>query len=489
MTTGDYPKTGRLRWSRREAMLGAAAVTAAAAGRAAAAPPAARPNIVFILADDLGYADIGCNGARDIRTPHIDAIAEAGVRFTDGYANSSVCSPTRLALFTGRYHQRLRAGLEEPIRPLAALAQPDRIGVPPDHPNLASLLAAAGYHTALVGKWHMGFEPHFGPLKSGYHEFFGFHGGGVDYWTHAAAGSGPAVLYEGEGEQDAPGYLTDLLGDRAVQVIERQTAAGKPFLLSLHFNAPHWPWEGPDEAGRAEAGRMGTIFHSDGGSRRIYADMVESLDANIGKVLEALRRQGVERDTLVVFTSDNGGERFSDVWPFSGKKSELLEGGIRVPLLAKWPARLPVGQVSGQTAISMDWLPTLLAAAGARPDPAYPPDGMDLMPALVSGRPVERTLFWRYKAFDQKAVREGTWKYLSLNGNEFLFDLAADPLERADQKLRQPERFARLKAAYDAWNAEMMTQIPESNSYAIRGRDLAENYAIGNASPADARRP
>lgn len=482
MKTVDHPK-GRLRWSRREAMLGAAAVTAAAAGRASAAPPATRPNIVFILADDLGYADIGCNGARDIRTPHIDGIAEAGVRFTDGYANSSVCSPTRLALFTGRYHQRLRAGLEEPIRPLAALTQPDRIGIPPEHPNLASLLRAAGYHTALVGKWHMGFEPHFGPLKSGYHEFFGFHPGGVDYWTHAEAGNGPAVLYEGEALRDAPGYLTDLLGDRAVEVIERQTASGTPFLLSLHFSAPHWPWEGPDDVGRTEAGRIGTIFHSDGGSRRIYADMVESMDANIGKVLEALRRQGVERDTIVVFTSDNGGERFSDVWPFSGKKSELLEGGIRVPLLAKWPARLPAGQVSGQTAISMDWLPTLLAAAGARPDPAYPPDGMDLTPTLVSGRPVERTLFWRYKAFDQKAVREGTWKYLSLNGNEFLFDLAVDPLERADQKQRQPERFARLKAAYDAWNAEMMAQIPESNSYAIRGRDLAENYAIPNPPP------
>lgn len=477
MKATDHPG-GPAGWSRREAMLGAGAVTAAAAGRAVAEPRAVRPNIVFIMADDLGYADVGCNGARDIRTPHIDRIAADGVRFTQGYSNSSVCSATRLALFTGRYQQRLRAGLEEPIPTRYAALASEEVGVPPSHPNLASLLGAAGYHTALVGKWHMGFAPHFGPLKSGYDEFFGYQGGGIDYWTHSERVNGPAGLYEGEAVQDTPGYMTDLLGDRTVRIIETQAAARRPFLISLHFNAPHWPWEGPDEAGRAEAERLNGMVHWDGGSRRIYADMVESMDANIGKVLDALRRSGLERDTIVVFTSDNGGERFSDVWPFSGKKSELLEGGIRVPLLVKWPATLPGGQVSEQVATSMDWLPTLLAAAGAAADPAYPPDGIDLMPALRSGRPIERTLFWRYKAYDQKAVREGDWKYLSINGREFLFDLAADPMERANRRRAEPERFDRLKAAYAAWNAGMLPQIPESFSYAIDGDSLAENYAV-----------
>ncbi|HLP01256.1 MAG TPA: sulfatase-like hydrolase/transferase, partial [Opitutaceae bacterium] len=325
----------------------------------------ARPNIVFIMADDLGYADVGCNGAPELQTPHIDALAARGVRFVQGYANSAVCSATRVALMTGRYQYRVRIGLEEP------LASNEREGLDPTHPTLPSLLKKAGYATTLVGKWHLGLLPKHGPLQSGYDEFFGFRGGAVDYFTHRERGQ--EDLWDGDMPVEHAGYLTELLGDRAVSVVNKRAKAGEPFLLSLHFSAPHWPWEGPGDKAEAERlskpGTHGGLFHYDGGSLQTYRRMVESMDQQIGRVLQALEQNGLTENTIVVFTSDNGGERFSNTWPFSGRKTELLEGGLRVPTILSWPARLPQGCVSQQVAITMDWLPTLLAAAGAPHDP------------------------------------------------------------------------------------------------------------------------
>jgi arylsulfatase A-like enzyme len=411
-----------------------------------------RPSFVFVLADDLGYADLGSYGARAPVTPWLDRLAAEGLRFTDGYANSPVCSPTRFALMTGRYQYRLRGAAEEPINSRAR-GRAD-LGLPPAHPTLPSLLRQAGYATALAGKWHLGYAPHFGPLRSGYDEAFGPYGGGVDYFTHCDR-FGVHDLFEDEAEVERIGYLTDLISDRAVDVIERHGRRGRPFLLSVHYTAPHWPWE--TRADAAEAARIHkAIHHVDGGSLETYRAMIAHMDDGVGRMLEALDRTGLAADTLVVFTSDNGGERFSDNWPFVGQKMDLLEGGIRVPLLARWPAVVPPGRTTAQLAITMDWVATFLAAAGARPHPDYPLDGLDLSPVLA--RPdgvIERELFWRMKYRDQRAMRAGPWKYLGLDGHEYLFDLARDGRERANLARRDPERLAAMRERFAAWNRTM----------------------------------
>ena len=442
-----------------------------------------KPNIVFIMADDLGYADVSCYGQRDYTTPNVDRLAIEGLRFTQGYANSAVCSATRTALATGRYQYRLPVGLEEPIN----ASSPRNIGLPPSHPTLPSLLKKAGYSTALVGKWHLGFLPDFSPLKSGYDQFFGIFGGAADYFNHGAdalrTGAESSQLHEQEVPIERHGYMTNLLGDRAVQTVEGFAKSKEPFLLSLHFTAPHWPWEGPDD--EAESKRIRNIFHRDGGTQKTYAIMVQSLDVNIGRVLQALDASGLAGNTIVVFTSDNGGERFSKTWPFSGMKTELLEGGIRVPTIVRWPGRIAAGSVSEQVTITMDWVPTLLAAAGTVPDAAYPSDGEDLGP-VMTGRaaPHSRRLYWRYKAGSQRAIRDGDWKYLRIAGNEFLFDVVKDPRERGNLKERQKDVFDRLKTDWETWNDTMLPERPRPAAYSNPGNFLADHYGVINPAPA-----
>jgi len=407
-----------------------------------------RPNFVFILADDLGWADLGCyEGRKPSCSPVLDAMAAEGLRFTDGYSNSPVCSPTRFALMTGRWQYRLRGGNDEPIA--SRHRGNDVLGLPPSHPTLPSILRDAGYATALAGKWHLGFLPHFGPLKSGYQQFFGPMSGGVDYFTHKDP-SGTHDLFDGEAEVERQGYLTDLISSRAVEFIGGRKGKREPFLLSVHYTAPHWPWE--TRADEAEARRIGKIFHFDGGSVATYLTMVRQMDEGIGRILEELDKNGLGENTLVVFTSDNGGERFSDTWPLVGKKMDLLEGGIRVPYIVRWPARVRGRGVTRQLALTMDWVATFFAAAGVKAHPDYPLDGASLLPVLEQpAAAFERELFWRMKFRRQKALRSGQWKYLAIEGNEFLFDLAADPRERANRAAREPERFAALRARYADW--------------------------------------
>lgn len=457
---------------RRRLLEGAAALALTSPfsriGAASAAPQGERPNILFILADDLGYADLSVYGQRDFTTPYLDRLAGQGLRFTQAYANSAVCSATRFALITGRYQYRLRGGLEEPIA-----GTNDAIGLPPDHPTLPSLLKTQGYKTALIGKWHLGYLPKFGPLKSGYDEFFGNYGGAVDYFTHAGPG-GKEDLFEGETPVHEVGYYTDVLATHASRYLQRQRA-GEPFFLSLHFTAPHWPWEGPhDESVSRE---IKSLFHYDGGSLAKYAEIVGTLDAAVGRVLGTLQEQGLAGNTIVIFTSDNGGERFSHNWPFSGQKTELLEGGIRVPALLRWPDRIEAGRTSDQVAITMDWLPTLLAAAGGAPDPDYQSDGLDLLPILLGNQPrVERTLFWRYKSNSQRAVRSGDWKYLQIKGNEFLFDVEKDTRERANLAAKHPDVFADLKSRWERWNATMLPIAADVYSHGVRSKAQADHY-------------
>lgn len=418
-----------------------------------------RPNIVFIVADDLGYADLGCYGGRDASfgpvSPVLDGLAARGLKLTQGYSNSPVCSPTRFALMTGRYQYRLRGAAEEPINSKSRGST--TLGLPPEHPTLPSLLRDAGYRTALMGKWHLGYPPAFGPLRSGYDEFFGPMSGGVDYFTHCSS-TGQHDLYLNDAEQQEGGYLTDLITDHGLDFVRRMAEgarSGTPFFLSLHYTAPHWPWETRDDEALAQEVK-GNLFHLHGGNIDTYRRMIHHMDEGIGRLMDLLRAEGLERDTLVVFTSDNGGERFSDNWPLVGGKMDLTEGGIRVPWIAHWPAVIAPGSTSTQTCMTMDWSATMLDAAGATAAASHPLDGRSLMPLLRDATwHDDQPLFWRMNHRGQRAMRHGPWKYLRVDGHDYLFNLEGDERERANLAPIAPERLAAMVQAWEAWEATM----------------------------------
>jgi arylsulfatase A-like enzyme len=418
-----------------------------------------RPNILFIVADDLGFADLGCYGGRDARfgpvSPVLDQLAAGGLKLTQGYANSPVCSPTRFALMTARYQYRLRGAAEEPINSRSRGST--TLGLPTDIPTLPSMLRDAGYRTALVGKWHLGYPPSFGPLRSGYEEFFGPMAGGVDYFTHCTS-NGMHDLWQGEEEHAQDGYLTDMITQRTIDYIRRRAAqarAGTPFFVSMHYTAPHWPWETRDDRALAEEVRS-NLFHLHGGNIHTYQRMIHHMDEGIGQVVEELRAQDLHDDTLIVFTSDNGGERFSDNWPLVGGKMDLTEGGIRVPWIAHWPAQVAPGGVSTQHCMTMDWSATLLDVAGAAAPPDHPLDGVSLRCLLQDSRAgFARPLFWRMNHRGQRALRSGDWKYLRVDGHDYLFNLADDERERANHARHQPERLQQMRTAWEDWNATM----------------------------------
>ncbi|MBU4610682.1 sulfatase-like hydrolase/transferase [Achromobacter sp. GG226] len=427
-----------------------------------------RPNIIFIVADDLGFADLGCYGGRAAAfggvSPVLDDLASNGIRFLEGYANSPVCSPTRFALMTGRYQYRLRGAAEEPIN--AKARGSSTLGLPPAHPTVPSLLRDAGYRTALIGKWHLGYPPTFGPTLSGYDEFFGPMSGGVDYFTHCGS-NGQHDLWMGAEESQQEGYLTDLISRRAVDYIDRVSAADStgqtaPFFLSLHYTAPHWPWETRDDAAMAPEVRS-NLFHLHGGNIHSYQKMIHHMDEGIGWVMQALRRHDLTRDTLVIFTSDNGGERFSDNWPLVGGKMDLTEGGIRVPWIAHWPAVIPGGATTGQHCLTMDWSATCLDAAGITAHEDFPLDGVSLLPVLADpAHSIDRPMFWRMNHRNQRAARHGDWKYLRVDDCEYLFNVTTDARERANLAHHHPERFAQMRAAWEDWNASMPAIPPDA---------------------------
>jgi len=440
-------------------------ILAASITYGADAPAARQPNIIFILVDDFGYADSGPYGAKDIRTPHMDRLAREGVRFSDFYANSPVCTPTRAGFITGRWQQR--AGLEwalgftaESFRRVGSewVREPDMhaLGLPTSIPTLPQALQAAGYATGAFGKWHLGYRDEYNPVRRGFDEYFGELLGHADYYTHAYF-DGTYALRDGLEPVQAEGYLTDLINRRAADFVRRH--ARKPFFLYVPHLAVHAPFQPP---GRPKPSVTKANMYE--GDRRIYASMVEKIDEGLGLILAELERAGVLDHTLVVLSSDNGGERYSDNSPLAHKKSTLWEGGIRVPCLMRWPARLPRGVVTPQVAITMDLSATFAAIAGARPHPGRPWDGINLVPILTGQRPTEtRSLFWRIDRPGrlQKAVRNGPWKYLQDGNVELLFDVVADPGERRDLFFRHPEVFADLKSRLVAWEAEIARETLE----------------------------
>jgi len=409
-----------------------------------------RPNIVFILADDLGWGDLSCYGRPDYRTPNIDLLALQGTKFTDAYSASAVCTPTRCGYITGRYPARFKIGLEEPL-----IATNSNVGLEPNQPTVASLLKQSGYDTALIGKWHLGFRPEWGPNAHGFDEFFGILAGAGDYFLHQN-GLGQPDLYENLTPVERNGYLTDLLTERAINYVKKSRSA--PFFLSLQYTAPHWPWQGPKGGERVSFSDKTPepTTMAAGGSLELYAQMMKSLDDGVGRVMESIKAAGIDKKTLVIFTSDNGGERFSYLWPFSGRKGDLLEGGIRVPALVRWPGVVPANRLTQQMAITMDWTATIVAAAKAE---GHSLDGIDLLPVIKGTSPVtDRTFFWRI--YSRDAVREGKWKYVRDGEVRKLFDLSVDQHEQADFSQKNPEVLQRLMTEFDKWNDQMLPRPP-----------------------------
>ncbi|MCA8890111.1 MAG: sulfatase-like hydrolase/transferase [Parvularculaceae bacterium] len=445
-----------------------AVLLACVMGKAAlAANVASPPNMIFIMADDLGYADLGVFGSHHISTPNLDQLARDGLKMTQGYANSAVCSPSRAALLTGKYQQRFLFGLEEPAGPNRAAPK----GLQTGGATIASVLQEQGYYTALIGKWHLGPPPESGPIQQGYDYFYGLPGGAADYFLHRAgqnSNSGVDGLYQNNSAVTREGYLTRIFADETIDIIERSDAR-KPFFISLHFNAPHWPWQGPHDEGKSVD--RASLWDKESGTVEKYAEMVESMDANIGRIMAALQEKGIAENTIVIFTSDNGGERFSDTWPLVGVKGELLEGGIRVPVIVRWPAKIAPGQTSDQVIASMDFAPTLLAAAGGKVE-KRDFDGVNLLPQIIGDKKNrERTLYWRFRSHDQAAVRRGDFKYVRIAGEEFLFNVAEEPRERANLKSRRPELLDELRGLYEKWDDSVLPYPDESFS-----EDVTEGY-------------
>jgi arylsulfatase A-like enzyme len=397
-----------------------------------------KPNILVIVGDDMGYADIGVHGCKDIPTPHIDSLAKNGIRCSNGYVSGPYCSPTRAGLMTGRYQTRF--GHE--FNPNPKLDNAEQNGLSLKEKTFADHFKAAGYATGLVGKWHLGDSPNFHPMKRGFDEYFGFLGGAHPY----IPGKGPAIL-RGTDKTDEMEYLTDAFTREAVSFIDRHKS--KPFFLYLAYNAVHGPLQADDKYLKR--------FEKLEGNRKIYAAMMAAMDDGIGRVLAKLRDAKLEEDTLIFFISDNGGPpvNASNNGVLHGQKATTWEGGIRVPWLVQWKGKLEAGKVCEQPVIQLDILPTALGAADIKADGAQF-EGVNLLPHLEGKdmKPPHDALFWRFGP--QTAVRMGDWKLVQArdSGGKKLFNLKDDIGETKDLSAEQPDKVKELQAAWDAWNKE-----------------------------------
>jgi arylsulfatase A-like enzyme len=411
---------------------------------------ASRPNVVLIITDDLGWADLGSYGATDVRTPHIDSLARDGVRLTDFYANGTTCTPTRAALISGRYQQRF--GLETPLRSEAG-AEPR--GLPATGYSLPELLKNNGYSTALIGKWHLGYRPEHSPNAHGFDYFFGLKSGYHDYYTHAG-GDGNPDLWENDRPVAMEGYTTDLITTRAVRFIEEHAA--EPFFIDIAYNAPHWPYQVPGSPSVAPGNARHVMPHQQGvGSRAEYVAMLERVDDGVGAVLATLDRLNLADNTIVIFTNDNGGEWLSNGAPLNGRKWLVWEGGIRVPALVRWPGRIPAGKVSDQVGITMDLTASILAVTGTTAPAAARLEGMNLFPVLEGRAPeIERTLFWRGGGMRaQAAVRRGDWKLIIDTGHTYVFNVRTDIGERNDLAKERRDVAQALWPLLEAWERDV----------------------------------
>ncbi len=435
----------------------------------------AKPNIVLIMADDLGYGDLGCYGHPQVKTPHIDQLAKDGVRFTQHYANGPECSPTRTAFLTGRY-QQYAGGLECAIGTgnvgryddAVRLAKKHELGLPAEQTVLPAMVNAQGYRSAVFGKWHLGYEPRFNPIEHGWNEFFGYLGGNVHYFNHRET-SDLHVLFANDLPVYREGYMTDLITAESVDFIENTQT---PYLLFISHESPHFPFQGPSDASKKVTSENWMELDADA-----YIAMIESLDRSVGKIVDAVDNSGQRNNTVVIFVSDNGGfANAANMGPLRGSKSMTYEGGIRVPLIIRWPGRIPAGQTSDQVCITFDLTKSILDVAGAsnvnrkfnaadgeRADVQL--DGYDIINHIVERKPdVRRTLYWRGKRGDRvwKAVRDGNQKLVTKTGEgqpiESVFDLSSDPEEEHDLSSSKPELTRTLLKLMKDWEAASRSQ-------------------------------
>lgn len=434
---------------------------------------AAQPDIVLIVADNLGHGDLGCYGCRDIQTPHIDAIASTGVRFTNFYSNGPECSPTRTALLTGRYQQRI-PGLECALGTgnvgryddAMALAEKHQLGLPPQETVLIPQLNAQGYTTIGLGKWHLGYERHLLPPHHGFKYFLASLGGTIDYFYHNEP-TGQHVLYENLNPIRRDGYFTDVITTGAIKFLRKQPQQD-PIFLYLPFNAPSAPFQHPDhKPAQPKVSHKWDSKDWQKGDRQTLKAIIERLDTSVGKIVATLKEIGRLQNTLLIFCSDNGAYPIAaSNAPFRGYASELFEGGIHVACMASWPGHLPRGSVDDRPMLTFDLTASILAAAGCKPPADRPLDGMDVLGDIAAGKPsAPRSLFWRARRADRtwKAVRRDQLKYVSKQDREgfqeFLFDLTQDPGEQHNLLLDRQDDARQLKRSLIAWEAAMR---PES---------------------------
>lgn len=412
-----------------------------------------KPNVVLIMADDMGSADLSSYGATDIRTPHIDSIGKQGIRFTQAYCNAPECTPSRTALLTGRYQQRV-GGMECALGvgnvgrydEAIWLRERNQMGLPFEEITIAKMLKQAGYDTACSGKWHLGYTSDFAPNGHGFDDYFGILGGNADYYKHTEE-DGSNVLYENGKPIEREGYLTDLIGQRAVDWLKRRS--NKPFFLYVPFSSPHSPYQSHSVKDIPAGGY-------NRGSRKIYAEMVEAMDAQVGAILAQLDRMGAASNTWVIFLSDNGGTNIGSNKPYRGNKSSVWEGGIRTACLMRWPGVFRPGTETAQVSLMFDITASIAAAAAAKPPRKL--DGEDLLAQWKGEKPVKpRTVFWRYRRAEntRKAVRHGDWKLVNDNGAEALHHIGRDAVEKSNQLEQEPTIANDLRARMAAWEKDV----------------------------------
>ncbi len=403
------------------------------------------------MTDDMGYGDLSGYGRKDFQTPNLDKLASQGIKFINAYSAGPLCTPTRVGFITGRYPARTPVGL---IEPLTGQKKDTAIGLTPVYPSIATLVKASGYETALIGKWHLGARSKHSPVKNGFDYFFGIHGGAADYISHKG-GDGLPDLYDNDTPVTQEGYLTDLFSQKASAYIKQKHR--KPFFLTVAFTAPHWPWQGTGDKPYADS-----VDFRVGGSPAVYATMMKSLDDAIGVLMKSLDDAGLSNETIVIFTNDNGGERYSDNGGLTNAKGTLWEGGIRVPAFVRWPNKISPGTITQQISITMDWTATILSVAGAKAHPDFPLDAIDLMPVMrANGKNTERTLYWRtFQRNKQKAIRMGDWKYLQDEKGEYLFNLVNDQQEKNNLREKHSDVFNKLKKMYADWEKTVPPPTP-----------------------------